>query len=135
MEEIKAGDIMIGNYIRDIWSENGFFKVTELRKDKVFYGNCFKAKYEDVRPIRLTEDILINAGFKIDSNKNYWLPLDLDKYIDLIPSEGFYYPQIVQDPEMSMQDESVVSLNRISSLHELQNLFKILTGNDLKIQV
>ncbi|MFV0468900.1 MAG: hypothetical protein ACK5MK_08255 [Dysgonomonas sp.] len=51
MEEIKVGDLMIGSYIRDIWSDKRFFKVTELRKDKVFYGDCFKSKYKNVRPI------------------------------------------------------------------------------------
>ena len=62
MEEIKAGDIMIGNYIRDVWSPNGFFKVTQLKKYSAEYGKDFTALYENLRPIPLTEDILLKAG-------------------------------------------------------------------------
>lgn len=135
MEEIKPSDLMIGNYIRDIHSENGFFKVITLRKCTAIYGNFYSARYEDLRGIPLTEDVLFKCGFKLDNNKNYWLSLDLDKHLDLIQSEGYYYPQLVQEPEMSCDNLSVVSLNRISALHELQTLFFILSGSHLVINI
>lgn len=124
MEEIKAEDIMIGNYIRDRWSENGFFKVTEIRKDKVFYGNCFKARYEDLVPIPLTEDILLNAGFEFDY-------------------KGFIYKEPIDGYRMRLRTGDGVFEYRLNTnysikiqyLHQLQNLFKSLTGNELEINL
>lgn len=124
MEEIKAVDIMIGNYIRDIWSDNGFFKVTEIRKDKVYYGNCFKAKYEDLRPIPLTEDILLKCGFE----KNY------KSYLYKIPINGFR--MLIYSHESSFRHHlNMYCSIDIKYLHQLQNLFKSLTGTDLKVEV
>lgn len=141
---IHSRDLMIGNYIKidkgishivsistglfqDYWDDN-VENVVVCNNNS--YYHCSELELES---ITLTEDILLKCGFKADIHKNYWRSLDLERHIYLIPSEDYYYPQIVQQPEMSMQDEEVVSLNRISSLHELQNLFKILTGNDLKV--
>lgn len=124
MEEIKAGDIMIGNYIRDIHSENGFFKVTTLRNCTAIYGNFYSARYEDLRGIPLTEDILLKAGFE----KDY---------------KGFIYKEPIDGYRMRLRTgdgvfEYCLNTNysiKIQYLHQLQNLFKSLTGNDLKIEV
>lgn len=135
MEEIKAGDIMIGNYIRDIHSENGFFKVAEIRKDKVLYGNYFKAKFKDIRPIPLTEDILLKAGAKkIEENNVVIMINDPSTHLILMKVGTHWYPQIEQTGEFFSDGVNTVHLNFIDYVHQAQILFKSLTGNDLKIQ-
>lgn len=136
MEEIKAGDIMIGNYIRDIWSDNGFFKVTEIRKDKVYYGNCFKAKYEDLRPIPLTEDILLKSGFgKRDDKCFLIIPTGVGLHSIYFEVE-FEYERILFIMWIGKETENTKKvIFNIKYLHQLQNLFKSLTGNDLKIKI
>lgn len=160
MEEIKPGDLMIGNIVtvdnpqyhpklkdvplrvtgiqeRSIQGEiECCVNLEHVNQKPNTYYDTYSQFLKFIHPIPLTEDILSKAGFKLDNNKNYWLSLlDLDKHLDLICVDGYYYPQLVQEPELSCDSLSIVSLNRITSLHELQNLFKILTGNDLKIEV
>lgn len=135
-EQIKETEIMIGNYIRDVWSENGFFKVTELRKDKVFYGNCFKAEYKNIRSIPLTEDILLKCGAKrIEENKVAIMLNNPSTHLILMKIGTHWYPQIEQVGEFISDGVNVVCLNFIDYVHQLQNLFKALTQTDLKIEV
>ena len=139
MEERKTmqkTDLMIGNYIRDIWSEDGFFKVTELRKDKVLYGNCLKAQYKNVRPIPLTEEILLKCGAKkIEDDHVYLMLNDASTHLILMKVGEYWYPSIEQEAEFSMLDSNIISLERIDSVHELQNLYKVLTKNELDIKI
>lgn len=129
MEEIKAVDIMIGNYIRDIWSDNGFFKVTEIRKDKVYYGNCFKAKYEDLRPIPLTEDILLKAGFRKRKMSGY----DTHFIYSLFIGGETIGITAIYNADFSIMLHGVA--RGVKYLHRLQNIIKIITGNELEINL
>lgn len=136
MEEIKAGDIMIGNYIRDIHSENGFFKVTTLRNCTAIYGNFYSARYEDLRGIPLTEDILLKAGAKrLEENKVAIMLNGPATHLILMKVGTHWYPQIEQTGESVSDGVNTVHLNFIDYAHQAQILFKALTGNDLKIEV
>jgi len=131
-EEIKPTDLMIGNYVRDIHSEYGFFKVLELRKDIVKYGNLFKAKYDDLRPIPLTEDILLKCGFE-KHRKGYSLNVggeSFDYYIN-----GKFVIWYHKYKGYSLDTISKSGDVFYNSLHQLQNLFKVLVGNDLNVNV
>lgn len=133
---IQANEIRIGNYIADIWTPNGLFKVTELRKDKIFYGNCFKAKYDDIRPIPLTEEILLKAGGKrFDEDKIILMLNDPSTHLVLMKVGTHWFPQIEQTGEFASEGVNVVFLNFIDYLHQLQNLFFALTGEEIKIEL
>lgn len=133
---MKAQDIRIGNYIADIWTPNGLFKVTELRKDKIFYGNCFKAKYDDIRPIPLTEEILLKAGGKrFDEDKIILMLNDPSTHLVLMKVGTHWFPQIEQTGEFASEGVNVVFLNFIDYLHQLQNLYFALTGEEIKIEL
>lgn len=133
---IQANELRIGNYIADIWTPNGLFKVTELRKDKIFYGNCFKAKYDDIRPIPLTEEILLKAGGKrFDEDKIILMLNDPSTHLVLMKVGTHWFPQIEQTGEFASEGVNVVFLNFIDYLHQLQNLFFALTGEEIKIEL
>lgn len=119
---IQANEIRIGNYIADIWTPNGLFKVTELRKDKIFYGNCFKAKYDDIRPIPLTEGILLKAGFE---KENFGFYLYKDFIVLKIRQSDNYWRFILKYRD----------IKDIKYLHDLQNTIFALTGEEIKIEL
>lgn len=78
----------------------------------------------------LTKEYLIGVGFTKDNNNNYWKDLQTH-YLELMPLNGYWYPVYAQLPEMSHETEQRVTINRIKFVHELQNLFFVLTGNEL----
>lgn len=143
MEEIKAGDIMIGNYIRDVWSPNGFFKVTQLKKYSAVYGKDFTALYENLRPIPLTEDILLKAGFEklphMTVTNSMMLDIGRGRYISIGDIDNCNQMMWLQ----SIDGKKVTDLICLHNydydgwlyVHKLQNIVKSLTGNDLKIEV
>jgi hypothetical protein len=83
------------------------------------------------KPIKLTTEHLTGFGFMQDENGNYWIDLQTH-YLELVPSDGAWHPVYVQVPEMSQEDEQRVSLNRLQHVHELQNLYFVLTGNEFR---
>lgn len=122
MEEIKAWDIMLGNYITDIHSPKGFFKVTEIHKKTVRYGFDYKARYEDLRGIPITEDILLKAGAKPYTTKG-----------------TFILGNIIIDIKLGIAMLNCIDctplLCKCKYMHTFQNIVKLLAGNDLKIEV
>ena len=135
MEEIKAGDIMLGNYIQ---SPYGNYPIAEIGyKDDDAYirqKDCHAGYYLSYcRPIPLTEDILLKAGAKrLEENKVAIMLNDPATHLILMKVGTHWYPSIEQTPEFSVLDSNIISLERIDSVHELQNLYKVLTKTDLK---
>lgn len=83
-----------------------------------------------IKPIPLTEDRLLEFGFK--KGKIYWIDLQTH-YLELIPSEDYLYPVYVQIPELSHEKHQCVYLNRLKHVHQLQNLFFAITGKELEL--
>lgn len=137
MEEIKAGDIMLGNYIQ---SPYGNYPIAEIGyKDDDAYirqKDCHAGYYLSYcRPIPLTEDVLLKCGFKKDVNGILWIKITPDRHFELINSQGYYYPQLTQLGEISHQGISAVSLDRIQYVHELQNILRCLTKTELIVEL
>lgn len=129
MEEIKAGDIRIGNYIRDVWSPNGFFKVTQLKKYSAEYGKDFTALYENLRPIPLTEDILLSAGFRKHKMSGY----DAHFIYSLFIGGETIGITAIYNADFSIMLHGVA--RGVKYLHRLQNIIKIIIGNELEINL
>ena len=136
MEEIKAGDIMLGNYIQ---SPYGNYPIAEIGyKDDDAYirqKDCHAGYYLSYcRPIPLTEDILLKAGAKrLEENKVAIMLNDPSTHLILMNIGTHWYPQIEQTGESVSDGVNTVHLNFIDYAHQAQILFKALTGNDLKI--
>lgn len=127
MEEIKAGDIMLNNWFH----VNGYpMYVDSIFRDIVYLefegndGDVWEENIKDLKPIPLTEDILLKAGFEINyKGFIHKYPIDGYKIGLRTGDDGFRYCLNI--------NHSI----KIKYLHQLQNLFKSLTGNDLKIEV
>lgn len=85
------------------------------------------------QPIVLTSDILEKCGFKKNKNGEPCIEInDIASHLELmVGKENYFYPSITQTPDMD--EERTVWLNRINSLHQLQNLYFALTGEELNI--
>lgn len=133
---IQANELRIGNYISDIWSPNGFFKVTQLKKFSAVYGKDFTALYDNLNPIPLTEEILLKAGWKrFDEDKIIIMLNDPSTHLVLMKVGTHWFPQIEQTGEFASEGVNVVFLNFIDYIHQLQNLFFALTGEEIKIEL
>lgn len=131
---INAKDFRIGNLVNWDMYENcvvggiiayqltkDTLHLTGIRDGKEFIVN---AAIGDVKPIKLTDEYLINkSNFLMIGNYYVFYSEDLVTSLRLIPSnDGYFYPQIFQEPEMSNESEQAVCLTRIKFIHELQNL-------------
>lgn len=115
-------------------TENAYFEIEELKKDVVqFKGFHAGEYYKDLEPIKLNDGLLSLYGFKKDGLGYMWIDL-MTHYLSLRFVQGYYYPLYVELPEMSHEDEQQVFLNRIESLHELQNLFFAIRGQELELK-
>lgn len=140
MEETKAGDIMIDNWF-SYTNENGIFnlQVEEIRPTGIIVtwnGGFWFVSYDKLKPIPLTEDILLKAGAKrLEENKVAIMLNGPATHLILMKVGTHWYPQIEQTGESVSDGVNTVHLNFIDYAHQAQILFKSLTGNDLKIEV
>lgn len=137
---IKENEIKVGNWFQhnEKWcyrrdshnSGNGkpFVFQWEAR-DWYALGEC-TLSLEDIEPIELTPEILEKCGFKYETkDKNHFVK-DQGKqlYVSIYLGDGDYQPQICDDGIMS------ITLQPILYLHQLQNLYFALTGEELNYQ-
>ena len=125
---MKASDLRIGNLVNLMLNHEDFeticVDVTDLIN--IPHGGVYE-------PIPLTEEILLKLGFKnidkggndfityTDSEHNYYLQIDVRK------NDGKY---LILDN--SFDDLRAFSMVDIEYVHQLQNLYFALTGNELK---
>lgn len=125
MEEIKAGDIMIGNWFIGYdgkpfqWDAECFYLMQgEVSTSEMIY--C---------PIPLTEDILLKAGFSKHKMSGY----DTHFVYSLFIGGETIGITAIYNADFSIMLHGVA--RGVKYLHRLQNIIKIITGNDLKIEV
>lgn len=110
------------------------FEIEELKKDVAHFKGFHAGEYyKDLKGVKLNDGLLSLYGFKKDGLGNMWIDL-MTHWFSLRLVDGFYYPLYAQVPEMSHEDEQRVFMNRIESLHELQNLFFAITGTELELK-
>ena len=126
---IKITDIRIGN---SLLLYNEVVKVTEIGfKDDDFYlrVECKNNGYyiDQFEPIELSEDTLLNNGFK-KSN-------EFDLYLDEITRLIFrLHPNGRINCKMLIY-KNIFDINHIKYLHQLQNLYWCLVGKELNIEL
>jgi len=114
---MEANELRIGNYV--------YCNFTTNQPDKIYKINCVDfdiintkdGNMENYKPIPLTEDILLECGFEFDGlfySKGKFVLGNIDNYYFLCidrstPFKHFQY------------------------IHQLQNLYFALTGNELTV--
>ena len=142
MEEIKAGDVMLNNWVE---YDGKYYQISALSEEYPFLNtDAFGVgvvTYRNIKGIPLTDDILLKAGFEKRNTRQPTYRLDT---IELTNVE--FWDEDSDGNEFSFKEWKLSELYHsdlfyyksfpsINYLHQLQNLFKSLTGNDLKIEV
>ncbi len=85
--------------------------------------------------VELTEGWLIKLGLVINnSGGSFIIKINSeDRHLYIIQTKQEFYPYLHQAPEMSFESEQLFSLNYIKYVHQLQNLYFVLTGEELQI--
>jgi len=125
-------ELRIGNHVLD---EDGYVvKVQKIEVNRFVSVSSENIEYpSNVYGIEIYEMLFEeHPDFKKDSQGNYWINLQTH-YLKFIYTKEYWYPVYVQIPELSSEDEQQVGLKRIKYIHELQNLYFVLTGDELEL--
>ena len=141
--KMEAKKFRIGNLLT--WKDQEDEGKAILTLTGIVLGDCIWLEWEwedgesdntdcdldSIKGISITEDWLINFGFQ---NYHCWEYRWVTGGLQLIETNGYWYPAVFSHPEMSHEDDQCVSLNRIKYVHELQNLFFAITGKELELK-
>lgn len=137
---LTAKELRMGNYVLDrgdkIIRIDWWETLNKACMDMNINGQKVHPLTENVeycQPIPLTEQWLLDFGFIKDGNGHWWKNL-VTHYLELIEMNKWFFPVFVELPELSNEQEQRVGLPRIGSVHEMQNLFFALTGEELTIK-
>ena len=113
---MKAEDLRLGNYVE---LEGLICKLNRTTLSAILQG-----RYNELKPIPISEKILLNCGF--ETIENNWKVLDCF-YLKLSWERlaGFW---------LTFENESIY-LSHIKHLHQLQNIFFSLTNEELTINL
>lgn len=128
---IKANELRIGNLVYQYRYEKAQKEntISQIRRTKVFFINGASECFKDIDPIPLTEEWLLRFGFnsKYKSVHTHWniksfgieQASDEDENGNSIPvRQEFYYAFTIE----------------IKYVHQLQNLYFALTGEELTLK-
>jgi len=125
---IQANELRIGNYVKD--STHEVSKVRGVFKDEIYLsleGGNLETNLENIHPIPITEDILLKAGFT--SRK----PGEPSAIWDC-PKENFSMIVFLNPPERKeWRTGATTGSASCNTVHQLQNLYFALTGEELTI--
>jgi hypothetical protein len=116
-KELKIGNI-VNVYLRNQTQE------IEIEKIEKNYINNFSIT--SIKPIPITEEWLLKLGFEIERKQNGDLQADFNK-----SRFNVYYKNSYNGFLFCDNDTVLTTINHI---HQLQNLYFVLTGEELKIK-
>lgn len=139
--ELKCTDLRIGNFLK---RNNKIVKVNGLSRNEVKYTDNDKGEivYDIMffQPIELTEEVLVKIGF--EKNKYDWWEYfpDREDEISILMTDNYTtieYANLFHCPEdvTEVNYNSRLEFPRRIYIHELQNSYYCLTGQELNIEL
>ena len=128
---MEANEIRVGNWLE--WNKKPF-KVCAIFRS-VTENELWAKDNNELHPIPLTEELLLKCGFKVLKHEydSMFLSINiLETIIYLRPSYlgGFYWGFVVDKLECEIND-----CKRIEYLHQVQNLYWCLVGEELHVNL
>jgi hypothetical protein len=145
--ELKCTDLRIGNWVKvndPIFGVNAY-KVATIRDNGIItLSDNISCSVNNIEPIELTEEVLLKIGFKnmfqsVITKGRFELNANIgdNEFINIvyhIYKSGESNLNITQRRCESVCDNSIHKHN-IKYLHELQNAYYCLTGQELNIEL
>lgn len=137
-------ELRIGNYIS---IHNVWYKIVGIEKERVLieYHNGEADYYwiDYIEPIKLTEEVLLKIGFRKEeriSSILYYLDyeIDLDEciHVKYLIYDSKALPLLrITSPSAIIFESYKFTKRGIKYLHELQNAYYCLTGEELEIEL
>lgn len=123
---MEVQSLRIGNFFETQSlheEESRVRKITEISKKQVHTESKW-INLSDVIAINITEDILLNAGFKRFSWLKDYSVFECDHFKCTLDGNG-----------INLFGDSLKNLKPVKHLHQLQNLYYDLTGEELAISL
>ena len=126
---IDARELRIGNYVMWTGFENDIIKIDSITEKGTWISTengTHGVEWKDLQPIPLTEEILMKCGFEHNYKSDYTITLSHttdDRFNFKIYKEGGFSLWYLGVPIP------------VGNLHQLQNLFYALSGEELEVQI
>lgn len=125
---IQIQELRVGNYVSTIYPKFNYEKVKEIKEKVVYTGNIKGIGYISLKPIPLTEEILLKCGFELKGiifriNNGFANQFDVNYSL----SRNVYY--------YDSSKYGIYNEVKLKYLHQLQNLYYCLTGEELNIKL
>lgn len=124
---MEATELRIGNYLlynSDIKKVSSIHNDNTIRfKDGSSSIGCFIIKNKNIKPIPLTEEILLKCGFEKQMAWTF--------SVDLIGGIRFVY--YLGEKGWSLNNKNYSDFPNLKYLHQLQNLIYAITGEELNV--
>ncbi len=124
---IKANEVRVGNWVRNYSSDKSWFI------DDIVTGHWdpFSELYSRAEGIPLTPEILEKCGFEKNRSDEYVYSMQPDFHLSISFYKTGIFPMLIKDSEFSNGEAQAIGLQKINYLHQLQNLYFALTGEEL----
>ena len=134
MQSVLAKDLRLGNKLLFLGDVVTFKNITEIREDGIFWIKTFEPKIESknfhFKPIPLTEEWLIKLGFTWSIAHQGFFKKDFYYVIDFYET----YPKVEGCIAfLNKNHRNGEKLLSVKYVHELQNLYFVLTGSELTV--
>ena len=136
---IEAKELRIGNWIYDS-EENNNFQVEEIKNINGFHYTCYRKKSIKalrVEGLTLTEDILLKCGFQYCGDREWIVKKILDNSeICFSLMEEFVTDNFgIYKADDDMNNGGWFYPKKTLYLHQVQNLYWCLCGEELEIKL
>jgi hypothetical protein len=125
---IKATDLRVGNLLNYHTAEGDILPSKMDWQDFKWIDEDEKGFNLVHSPIPITEELLIKAGFRLYETGYFCLDILGEKFYFTIGAKYDKTPKIIMD---NGKDALSYTLKHIQHLHQLQNLYHALTGEEL----
>jgi hypothetical protein len=110
--------------------DSSYSVIHELSEQMIDLGNDYQVRPIGIKPIPLTEEWLLKFGFEKNENSIYFLQMSSNHYLyfNLDTNKGGLATEDTDD------SYEVIITDKLNEIHQLQNLYFALTGEELELK-